>query len=208
MRRMLSLLAAGLAGALIALTALSFAAGAFAQGPGGQAAQPTPGAGPSGGGQMMGGRGQMGGGQMGGRGQMGGQTGGPVTSLVGQAAAQLGLAQADLVAKLGAEGTIAAALTDAGHDPAAFVDGFVATRAARLDAAVAAGTLTAEEAEARLLTARSMSTARIYQPFTALGPGGQGAQMGFVDADGDGVCDQAGTGGGRGQMGGRRGPSR
>jgi hypothetical protein len=204
MKRTLSLFVAGIAGALIALLALNFAAGAFAQGPGGQPAQATPGATPYGQAQMMG-HGRMGQGRMGGSAQ----------SLVGMAATQLGLTQADLVAQLGSDGTIAAALTAGGVDPATFIDSFVASRAARLDAAVAAGTLTRQDADARLATARSMATARIYQPFTALGPGGQGpnagqgqgAGQGFVDANGDGVCDQMATGG-QGGMGGGRGPRR
>jgi hypothetical protein len=206
MKRTLSLFVAGIAGALIALFALSFAAGAFAQEPGGQPAQATPGTGQMGQGQMMG-RGRMGQGQM---------MGGSAQSLVRMAATQLGLTQADLVAQLGSDGTIAAALTAGGVDPASFIDSFVASRAARLDAVVAAGTMTRQDADARLATARSMSTARIYQPFTALGPGGQGpnagqgqgAGQGFVDADGDGVCDQMPAGGGQGHMGGGRGPRR
>jgi hypothetical protein len=212
MKRALALLAAGIAGAMIAFFALSFAGGALAQGPGGQPTQPSPGTMPYGQGQMMG-RGQMGDqGQMMGRGQMGGQgqmMGGSEQSLVGMAAAELGLTQAQLVAQLGTDGTIADALKAGGVDPAAFIDTFVASRATRLDAAVAAGTLTREDADARLATARSMATARIYQAFTRLGPGGMGAQtgmarpggmggqagrgrsqgQGFVDADGDGVCD-------------------
>ncbi len=193
MKRTLSLIAAGIGGALIALLALSFATGAFAQGPSGSPTPGTPGTG------------QMGRGQMG-RGQMGGQMGGQAQSLVGMAAAELKLTQAELVAKLGTDGTIAAALTAGGIDPAAFINRFVATRATRLDAAVTAGTLTRAEADTRLATARALSTARINQPFTVLGPGGQGpnAGQGFVDANGDGVCDQM-PAGGQGHMGGGRG---
>jgi hypothetical protein len=207
MKRTISLIVAGIAGALIALLALNFATNTFAQGP----AQATPGTG------QMQGRGRMGGGQMmGGQGQMGGQA----ESLVGMAAAQLKLTQAQLVAQLGTDGTIAAALTAGGVDPAAFIDTFVASRATRLDAAVAAGTMTRAAADAQLVTARSMSTARIYQPFTVLGPGGQGPNAGqgagsgtgFVDANGDGICDTMPAGGqghmGQGGMGGGRGPRR
>jgi hypothetical protein len=177
MKRIVALLAAGVAGAVIALLALSLASRAFAQGPGGRPATAAPDAAPSG--QMMG------------RGQMGGQA----QSLVGMAAAELDVTQAELVAQLGNDGAIATALTAKGIDPAGFVDRFVATRATRLDAAVAAGTLTREDADARLATARSMAAARIAQPFTAPGAVGQGAGQGtcqgtgFVDADGDGICD-------------------
>jgi hypothetical protein len=198
MKRTLSLIAAGVAGALIALLALSFATGAFAQG----TPPATPGAG------QMQGRGRMGGGQMmGGHGQMGGQS----ESLVGMAAAQLNLPQAQLVAQLGSDGTIAAALTAGGVNPTTFIDTFVASRATRLDATVAAGTMTRAAADAQLVTARAMSTARINQPFTALGPGGQGPNVGqgtgFVDANGDGICDTM-PAGGHGGMGGGRGPRR
>lgn len=226
MKRILSLLAAGFAGAVVALLALSLAAGAFAQGPSGPAAQPTPGLAPSGNGPMQG-RGRMGSGQQLGAGPV---QGGSAESLVGMAAAQLGMAQADLVAQLSAGGALADALASGGVDPAAFIDTFVAVRADRLSAAVAAGTMTQADADARLATARSMATARLYQPFTALGPGGQGPNQGagradaggdglcdgqpgagqgagYVDADGDGLCDHAGAGG-QGRMGGGRGPRR
>jgi hypothetical protein len=194
MRRTLSLLIAGVAGALIALLALSLATNAFAQGPAGPPAQVAPGAGPAGHSQMMG-RGQP----MGGR----------ADSLVGMAAARLGLSQAELVAQLGAGGRITDALTAGGVEPAAFIDEFVASRAERLDADVAAGTLTREQADARLATARSMAAARIAQPFTAGGAGGRGAGQGpgFVDEDGDGVCDLM-PAGGQARQGGGRGPRR
>jgi hypothetical protein len=204
MKRILALLAAGVAGALIALLSLSLVTGVFAQGPAGPAASGAYG------GQMMG-RSPMGG-QVMGHGQMGGGE----QSLVGMAAAELGITRQELVAQLGTDGTgtegtarsaIAGALTAGGVDPAAFIETFVASRADRLDAAVAAGMLTREEADARLATARSMSAARIAQPFTALVPGGQGA--GFVDENGDGVCDLMPEGGQmRGPMGGGRGPRR
>lgn len=92
------------------------------------------------------------------------------------------------------------------------IETFVASRAERLDAAVAAGTMTRQDADARLATARSMGTARIYQPFAQLGPGGQGpgqgagAGQGFVDADSDGVCDHMPAGGSPAGSG--RGPRR
>lgn len=193
MKRTLALLAAGVAGALIALLSLSLVTGAFAQGPAGPTA---PGAYP---GQMMG------------RGQMGGQMGGSEQSLVGMAAAELGITRQELIAQLGTGGTIADAVTAAGVNPTAFIETFVASRAERLDAAVAAGALTREDADARLATARAMAAARIARPFTALGPGGHGAVSqgaGFVDENGDGVCDLMPEGGQMpGRMGGR-GPRR
>jgi hypothetical protein len=215
MKRILTLLAAGLAGVVATLLALSFAASSFAQGPTGQATQPTAG--------MYGPGQQAGGGQMRGRGQGGGQmmgreqAGGGAQSLVGMAAAELGLTQAELVAQLGSDGTLVDALSAAGIEPLDFIERFVASRAERLEAAVAAGTLTRADADARLATARSMSAARIAQPFTQPGPGGQGPNQGahganqgagFVDADGDGVCDQMPAGGqAQSRMGGH-GPRR
>lgn len=203
MKRTLGLLAAGIAGALITLLAMSLASGALAQGPAGQPAAPAPATY----GARMGGRGPMADRQMGGE-----------QSLVGMAAAQLHLTQAELVAQLGETGTIAQALSDGGISPTQFVDDFVASRAKRLEAAVAAGRMTEEQARAQLELARSMAAARISQPFTALGPGGQnpsapGAGQGFVDANGDGACDHAPAGGqgpaaGQGRMGGGRGPRR
>lgn len=198
MKRILAFLAAGITGALITLFALSFATAAMAQGPNGQSATS---AGTRGNGSMMG---------------SGGRMGGSAESLVGMAAVKLGLTQSELVAQLGTDGTIADTLTAGNVDPAAFIDEFVASRATRLDAAVAANTMTQQDADARLATARSMSTARIYQPFTQLGPGGQGPNagqgaghgngQGFVDANGDGVCDQMPADGS--QMRGMRGPHR
>ncbi len=188
MKRVLTMIASG---ALIALLALGFADSALAQGPRGQGAP----------------------------GRAGQQTrvGGPAQSLVGMAATQLGIPQAELVAQLRAGATIADALTAGGVNPASFIDSFVATRAERLNAAVAAGRLTRAEADAQLATARSLATARIYQPFTSRGPGGQGPQAGqgqgrsagpgFVDADGDGVCDNL-PAAGQARMGGGRGPRR
>ncbi|NJN16570.1 MAG: hypothetical protein HC822_09995 [Oscillochloris sp.] len=212
MKRILAFLAAGFAGALLTLFAMSYAAAAFAQGPA-DPGPPFPGSG-----QMLS--------QAGGRGQMqnqGRMMGGAEQSLVGMAAAELNQSRAELIAQLGANGTIADTLTNGGVDPASFISSFVASRAERLDAAVAAGTISQEEAAARLATVQSMATARIYQPFTVLGPGGQGPNQSqgqggqgncdqanctnFVDADGDGVCDQM-PGDGNPQRGNRHGPNR
>lgn len=187
MKRLLTILVSG---ALIALLALGVADSALAQGPGGQGA-------PGRAGQQA-------------------RAGGPAQSLVGMAAAELGITQAELVAELRAGTTIADALTAGGVNPASFIDSFVATRAERLDAAVAAGRLTRAEADAQLAMARSLATARIYQPFTSRGPSGQSPRAGqaqgpggpgFVDANGDGVCDNL-PAGGQARMGGGRGPRR
>lgn len=133
--------------------------------------------------------------------------GGPAQSLVGMAAAQLGMSQAELVAQLRNGASIAEVMRAKGGDPAKLVEAFVASRAERLEAAVAAGRLTRAEADARLATVRAMVTARIEQPFSVLGPGGRGAGQNFVDRNGDGVCDNL-PAGGQGRQGAGPGPRR
>jgi hypothetical protein len=193
MKRTFALIVAGIAGALIALLAVQFAPSALAQGPGAQTgANNTATV-------------QRGRGPMEGQGRM---AGGNAESLVGMAAAQLGISHAELVAQLGADGTILDALTAGGIAPQDFIDAFVASRAERLDAAVAAGRISRADADARLELVRSMAATRIAQPFSANGPNGRGPGAGtgpnFVDADGDGVCDHMPAGGQ--QRGGGRGP--
>jgi hypothetical protein len=95
------------------------------------------------------------------------------TSLIGVAASQLGISQQELVARLMTNGSlIADELKAAGIDPQTVADTFVASRAERLSAAVAAGRITQEQADAQLAIAKSMTVARLMQPFTPLGPGG------------------------------------
>lgn len=191
MKRIITILTAVVAGALLALVAIQFAPSTFAQGPNTPPQSMTQ----RGRGPMM---------------DRGSQQGGAAESLVGMAAAQLNLTQAELVAQLGDEGTILTALTTAGIDPQDFIDQFVASRAARLDAAVAAGTMTRVDADAHLNLVRSQVATRIAQPLSADGPQGrgQGMQHGTHggDADGDGVCDQMPQAG-QGHQGGR-GPRR
>lgn len=172
-------------GILVALLAIGAPTGAFAQGPAGNAQR------------------------------AGARLGGPEQSLVGMAATELGVSRVELVAQLRSGTTLAEALKAGGVNVAAFVDRFIASRAERLNAAVAAGALTRAEADARLATLRATVTARLDQPFTVRGPSGQGARAGqggagqnFVDANGDGVCDNMPAGGGQARGGGGRGPRR
>ncbi len=145
--------------------------------------------------------------------------GGPEQSLVGTAAAQLGVSRLELIAQLQSGKTLAEALQAGGVNVASFVDSFVASRAERLNAAVAAGVLTRAEADARLATLRANVTTRLNQPFSVLGPAarhghagqggaGQGAGQNFVDTNGDGVCDSMPAGGGQARVGAGRGPRR
>jgi hypothetical protein len=127
--------------------------------------------------------------------------GGPEQSLVAVAAQVLGMDQADLVAQLRSGKTIAEL---AGDKAGAIVDAFITPRAERMAAMVAAGRLTQAEADQMLAAMRANVTARLSEPWSARGPG---AGAGYMDADGDGVCDHAGAGmgGGAGWMGGMRG---
>jgi hypothetical protein len=117
--------------------------------------------------------------------------GGPQQSLVAVAADTLGLTQADLVTELRSGKTIAQVASDKQVAPDTIIDAFVATRAERLDAAVAAGRMTRAQADAQLATMKANVTARVSQPWS---PQGNGPGSGFVDQDGDGVCDHAGGG--------------
>ena len=178
--------------ALAVMVAIAVAPAVWAQGPAG-------GYGP---GQV---RGRMyggtpgagnGSGRRGGMGGMGGQTGGPQQSLVAVAAQQLGITQADLVTQLQGGKTIAQVASEKNVPLDTIVNAFGATRQARMVQAVAAGRMTQAEADAMLATLRANVTARLSQPWSPQGPG---AGAGYTDANGDGVCDYAGSG----RMGGR-----
>ena len=183
MKTRIWLVLAGIAMALV--VAITFATAAWAQGPAG-------GFGP---GQ---GQGRMAGGGpgMGRRGGMGGQMGGPQQSLVAIAAQQLGIEQADLVAQLQGGKTIAQVASEKNVPLDTIVNAFAATRQARMAQAVANGRMTQAEADAMLATLRANVTARLSEPWSPQGPG---AGAGYTDANGDGVCDYAGSG----RMGGR-----
>jgi hypothetical protein len=55
------------------------------------------------------------------------------------------------------------------------------------DALIAAGRMTQAQVDRMLATMRAHVTERLSQPWSAQGPG-------FIDQDGDGVCDYAGSG--------------
>lgn len=181
MKRTVSLVMAALAGAFATMVVFMAVMPAFAQGPFGPLPTPEPARGTYGAGQGgRGGRMQQGQGGWMSQGQGGnpviGGHGGRVTtntSLIGVAASQLGISQQELVARLLTNGSsIANELKAAGIDPQTVADTFVASRAERLSAAVAAGRITQEQADAQLAIAKSMTVARLMQPFTPLGPGG------------------------------------
>jgi hypothetical protein len=196
-----------IAAALVAVVALGVA---FAPSVLAQAQTQTPGAGNGpaanqGSGQgMMGGRGQ---GMMGGRGMMGGQgMMGRENSLIAVAAGELNMTTDELIAALG--GTRSIAQVAAEHNVAVdtIIDAFLAPRVERLNEAVAAERITQEQADQMLVTMRTNVTTHINEVWTARGPG-QGT--GFIDEDGDGVCDNMPAGGqGQGMMGQHRGGRR
>lgn len=190
MKRVLSLIAAALAGALATMVVFMTLAPALAQGPVGPQATPSPVGGAYGAGQAARGGWTQQGGARGGWMQQGGaqhgngamangamaqaRGGQPANnSLLATAAAELGITQQELVARLTASGgSIADQLKAAGIDPQVVADKYVATRAERLNAAVAAGQITQAQADAQLAIAKSMTVARLMQPFTPVGPGG------------------------------------
>ncbi len=137
-----------------------------------------------------------------------GRLGGPDNSLVAVSAQVLGMSQTDLVAALNGGKTIAGVAQEKGVAPDKIVDAFVAPRAQALQSAVSAGRLTQAQADANLAAMRTNITARLSAAFTprGYGPGTGSPGTGFVDSNGDGVCDNLGTGLGVGTQAGPRGP--
>jgi hypothetical protein len=190
---------AGIALAIVA--AIAIAPAVLAQGPAGgygpgmnraQMMDGTPGPGMG----MRGGMGPM-------QGRRGGM-GGPQQSLVAVAADTLGMTQADLIAQLQGGKTITQIAAEKKVALDTIVNAFIAPRKAYLEALIANGQLTQAQMDTMLATMKANVTARLNQPGTAQG-GGPGS--GFVDEDGDGVCDYAGSGPmGSGSMRGRAQP--
>lgn len=176
-----------IAGVMLAIAAaIALGATAFAQGPDGT--QPYGRGWGHGPGMMLGGGGM-----------------GADDSLIAVAAEKLGMTQQALVAELQTK-TVAQVAAEKNVKLDDIVNAFVAPREQRMQAAVAAGYLTQAQADQMLATMKAQVTARLSQPWTAqgYGPGmGYGPGAGYVDADGDGVCDHAGTGMGAGPMNGR-----
>lgn len=127
--------------------------------------------------------------------------GGPENSLIAVAAEVLGIDRVDLVAQLQDGSSIADV---AGDQVDEIVEAFIAPRAERLEELVAGGQLTQEEADELLATIRTNVTERINQPWSPRGYGKGAPGAGFVDEDGDGVCDNFGSGR-MGRQGGRHG---
>lgn len=136
------------------------------------------------------------------RGAWGGHDG----SLVATAATVIGIEQAALVAEL-ADGpqSIAAVATAHNVSVQAIVDAALAPRSQMIAQAVADGRLTQAQADAMLAAMQAQLLVQINETWTAQGNGngngactgdcsgtpGQGMGANWVDADGDGVCDNA-----------------
>ena len=176
-----------MAAALAIVVLMALGTAAFAQGPAPQGTPPA--SGPAYGyGYGMGG-GMMGGGMMGGR----------QSSLVAVAAKVLGLDQTTLVTTLNGGKTIAEVAKDKGISIDKIVDEFLAPRVAALKSSVDAKRITQAQEDSMLATMKANVTAQLNNKWTPRGPG-QGT--GFMDANGDGICDNYGTNHPAGQMGG------
>lgn len=179
--------------ALVLVAVVATAPAVLAQGPG-SGYGPGDGDGPIDGGAFGPGYGSGSGafGPRFGRGMGGGMygLGGPDNSLIAVAAEVLGIDRTDLVAELQGGATIADVAGDAVDE---IVDAFLAPRAERLQELVGER-LTQEEADAWLVTMESHVADRLNQPWSPQGQGLGTPGAGFVDEDGDGVCDHMGTG--------------
>ncbi|MCZ7568322.1 MAG: hypothetical protein M5U01_07020 [Ardenticatenaceae bacterium] len=190
------MLVASVAVAIVALLILVPAA--LAQGPG-TGNGPGDGAGPVVGGGFGPGSG-MGPGNGTGpiNGGRGGRLGGYANSLIAVAADTLGMDRTELVAELQSDKTIAQVAAEHNVSVETIVDAFVAPREERLADLVANGQITQEQADSVLATMKANVTARLSQPWS---PKGIGPGTGFVDGNGDGVCDDASSGGPVGHQG-------
>ncbi len=153
-----------------------------------------------------------------------GAWGGPDNSLTAVAAEVIGIEQADLVLELTAGATIADVAAEYNVDAQAIVDAYVQPRTDTLDAAVAAGRITQDQADAMLAQMEAQVSDQLTEAWEAQGngygngacdgtcsgtPGQGGAGPNWDDANGDGACDNYGSmqqnmhGGKGGRMGAR-----
>ena len=126
-----------------------------------------------------------------------GNWGGPDNSLVAVAAKVLGMDQTALVAELNTGKTIADVATAKGVALDKIVTAFVQPHIDWLNQAVADGKITQAQADQSIATMKANITVKLSASFT---PRGNGNGQGFVDADGDGVCDVGGQTPQSGQM--------
>ena len=118
-----------------------------------------------------------------------GNWGGPDNSLVAVAAKVLGMEQTALVAELNTGKTIADVAQVKGVALDKIVTAFVQPHVEWLMQAVKDGKLTQAQADEYIATMKANLTAKLSAPFVSRGnSNGQG----FVDANGDGICDVGG----------------
>jgi hypothetical protein len=119
-----------------------------------------------------------------------GNWGGPDNSLLAVAAKVLGLEQSALVAELNTGKTMADVAQAQGAAPDEIVTAFVQPHVDWLAQAVKDGKITQPQADSYIAAMKANITARLSAP-RASAPRGNGRQagQGFLDANGDGVCD-------------------
>ncbi|MGE5140982.1 MAG: hypothetical protein ACM3JD_16065 [Rudaea sp.] len=173
----------GTLAALLAVVGLAALGGtaAFAQGPAPQSTAPAYGPGY---GMSMG---------------LGGRMGGAQNSLVAVAAKVLGIDQTALVTSLNGGKTIADVAQEKGVSTSKIVDEFLAPREQALKSAVDAKRITQAQADSMLAAMKANVSEQLSSKWSPRGPG---LGTGFVDANGDGVCDNYGTNHPAGMMGG------
>jgi hypothetical protein len=129
-----------------------------------------------------------------------GNWGGPDNSLVAVAAKALGMEQTALVAELSTGKTIAQVAQAKGVALDKIVTAFAQPHIDWLTQAVKDGKITQAQADQSIATMKANITAKLNALFT---PRGNGNGTGFVDANGDGVCDVGGQTPQAGQRGAR-----
>lgn len=151
--------------------------------------------------------------------------GGPENSLIAVVAEELGMERTELINQLqDGDKTLRDVITANGGDAEAIIETFIAARQERLDQLVEDGQLTEAQRDSMLAMMKARVTEHLDSNWSEhqRGPGfvdedgdgvcdhagsgagrGMGRGSGFVDEDGDGVCDYAGQGAGRGQGPGR-----
>ena len=125
-----------------------------------------------------------------------GNWGGPDNSLVAVAAKVLGMEQTALAAELNTGKTIADVAAAKGVALDKIVTAFVQPHVDWLNQAVKDGKITQAQADQSIAAMKANITAKLSAPFI---PRGNGNGQGFVDANGDGVCDVCGQTPRRGQ---------
>ena len=124
--------------------------------------------------------------------------GGSESSLIDVAAAQLSMTRTQLITALGGTKSIAQVASEHNVAVSTIVDAFIVPRQERLTALVEAGRITQAQADQMLTTMRTEVTEKINEVWQSRG-NGNGA--GFVDEDGDGLCDMMENGNGNGGNG-------